>query len=282
MKTTFTGDRVPRAVVPIVEDFISTFKLKPTQSSDKRKSIGGSSSSSSSGGSSSSSSSGGGKFGQTNPASVLPESKGTTVIKQKLSTKNFGLTEYLTQNGKFLNTMYGSGDKNGGGSGKPLTKENPPVGITLHWSAGDTYKGAHSTLISRGNGKTYSLSYHIEVGEDGVPYQFSSLFRTAAHAGCPADKGSRCKDLNKYPPTIAISYVGGVEGGYGTNTDSGCARVAYARSWEDWQTEEISVPFCKHGAKRGRYGLKVCCKENENCGYGCFKGSNATEYSSFS
>ena len=54
MKTTFTGDRVPRAVVPIVEDFISTFKLKPTQSSGNRKSI-------SSGGSSS----GGGSFSST-------------------------------------------------------------------------------------------------------------------------------------------------------------------------------------------------------------------------
>jgi hypothetical protein len=82
MKTTFTGDRVPRAVVPIVEDFISTFKLKPTQSSDKRKSIGGgssssSSSSSSSGGSSSSSSSSsqsldGGNFSNLSRIKVQP------------------------------------------------------------------------------------------------------------------------------------------------------------------------------------------------------------------
>jgi len=40
MKTTFTGDRVPRAVVPIVEDFISTFKISPTQTpAGGRKSI---------------------------------------------------------------------------------------------------------------------------------------------------------------------------------------------------------------------------------------------------
>ena len=53
MKTTFTGDRVPRAVVPIVEDFISTFKISPTQTpAGDRKSIGtGGSSGGSSGGS---------------------------------------------------------------------------------------------------------------------------------------------------------------------------------------------------------------------------------------
>ena len=287
VNTTFVGDRIPYAVVPVIEDFISTFKLKPQQKGQERKSLKGSSGSSGGSGGSG----GSGRAGSPVPVSSLPASNNTEVIKNKLQAQDFSLVPYLTTAaqvadyggtaGRFLNTFYAKNEGGGSGSawGKGTRRENGPDGITLHWSAGDTYEGAFSTLISRGKKGQYALSYHIEIGQDGVAYQFSSLDRTAAHAGCPSSKINGCNDQN--PSTVGISYAGGVEGGYGTTYKGNCTRVGYQRTWEEWQTEELTVPFCKFGQKKGEFGYFVCCSEGDTkCSYGCFKGSSESEYKS--
>ena len=260
MQTTFTGDRIPYAVVPIVEDIVSTFKVKPIQNGNKKslKSGGGSSTSKS------------GSRAKGNPGKPidlgkLPTSETTTKILETLKTNAFKLVPYKYKKGDkevWLNTEYPN-------QGYSFTKGGrEPEGILLHWSAGHTYEGAHSTLRKR-ECTNCNLSYHIEIGEDGVAYQFSDLNRSAAHGGCPSSKGPRCKGLNAQ--TIAISYVGGVESGAAadwTNKKTGKTSrtgVAYARSWEQWQSEELTTPFCKNGTVRGSSGLYVC---SDNGKYG--------------
>ena len=260
MTTTFTGDRIPYAVVPIVEDIVSTFKVKPIQNGDKKSLKSGGSSTSKKYGSVSK-----GTPGKPVDLSIIKPSTETKVILNTLTTNKFELVPYKYKVGNkevWLNTEYPK-------QGYSFTKGGrEPEGIVLHWSAGHNYVGAHSTLRTR-ECNNCNLSYHIEVGEDGVAYQFSDLNRSAAHAGCPASKGPRCKGLNS--KTIAISYVGGVESGAaadwtdkktGKTTRSG---VSYARTWEQWQSEELTTPFCKNGTVRGTSGLYVC---SDNGKYG--------------
>ncbi|MDB4326179.1 phage tail tip lysozyme [bacterium] len=245
MKTTFTGDRVPFATVPIVEDLISTFKIKPQQSGKKKSLKSGGSGSSGSRGKA-----GTGKKGNDVDLSTIPPSTNTANIRKKLNDSNFKLVQRNTENGKLLNTEFGNG------SGKRFVSgEYEPLGIMLHWSAGWTSEQAFSVLRQRGNGTTYNLSYHIEISEDGVAEQFADFNRSAAHGGCdPAGKPG-CKSLNKgSTPTMGVSYAGGIEGGHLTEGYP----EAYVRTWEDWNEETKTTPFCPKGTKRGKFGYYEC------------------------
>ena len=164
--------------------------------------------------------------------SSIPPSTETKVIREKLG--DFKLVQRLTENGKLLNTEYGSG------SGSRLEKgKKEPLGIMLHWSAGWTGEQAFEVLRSRGNGRTYNLSYHIEIGEDGTAEQFADFNRTAAHGGCDPTGKRGCKDLNRGSiPTMGVSYTGGIEGGH---LSKGYPE-AYVRTWEDWQQETKTTP----------------------------------------
>ena len=246
MKTTFTGDRVPYATVPIVEDLISTFKLRPQQAGET-KSLKSSGGSGGSGGGARGRSSGGSK-GNDVDLSTIPPSTTTDTIREKLG--DFKLVQRLTENGKLLNTEYGKG------SGKSFVKgKYEPLGIMIHWSASWTSESAFSTLRQRGNGRTYNLSYHIEIDENGVAEQFADFNRTAAHGGCDPYGKPGCKSLNKgNTPTMGISYTGGIEGGHLTKGNP----EAYVRTWEDWQQETKTTPFCPKGTSRGRYGYWEC------------------------
>lgn len=259
MKTTFTGDRVPYATVPIVEDLISTFKLRPQQDGKTKslKSSGGSS-----GGGAGRARSGGGQKGGDVDVSKIPSSENVKEILTKLG--DFKLVQRNTENGKLLNTEFGKG------SGKAFVKgKYEPLGIMLHWSASWTSESAFSTLRQRGDGRTYNLSYHIEIDENGVAEQFADFNRSAAHGGCEPYGKRGCKSLNKgRTPTMGISYTGGIEGGY---IKSNGEAAAYVRTWEDWQQEEKSSPFCTKGTSQDRYGYWAC---SESGTWGTTKGGS--------
>ena len=261
MKTTFTGNRVPYAQVPIVEDIVSTFKLKPTQKGERKSLKSGKSSSSTST-----------KTITTtraiDPSKDFPGSKLSAKLLNSLASVK--VEESKTKDGFFGNEAFGhinyKRNKFAVSPGGGL-----PTGIAIHWTAGLKYKGLQSG-IARCGGGCY-IGYHYRIQNTGEIIQTGSLDLAANHAGC-SSTDPKCFDLNgKYhaPATIGISYEGGVEGGWGKqakdkegNLIDAASSSAYIRTWEQWQTEELTVPFCPNGfAKRRKKGYYVCAKDGE-------------------
>jgi N-acetyl-anhydromuramyl-L-alanine amidase AmpD len=247
VKTTFTGDRIPQTVVPVIEDIVVLYDIKRGEGSPT--SFGGQSTSSSSSGPT-------GSYDLSNIAITTDNQKIIEYLKTSAVDSNgeptgeeFKLTEYENVSlGKEGNWAAGQ-----------------PSGIDLHWTAGYTTAGAYTTL------KEKRLGYHIVLGEDGVAYNFSPLDQKASHGGCGTvypnsnKSAGTCRSQNS--KAIGISYVGGVESGRSALYDGKKSGVAYARTWEQWQEAEITVPFCPNGTKRGSSGLFVCA-DNKDYGEG--------------
>ena len=250
MKTTFTGDRIPYAVVPIVEDLVSTFKLKPSQSNATTSLK-------------SSSSTGGGSTSATRSKfdiSKLPSSEDTTVILENL--QGVDVQEHREKNkycdlpdGCFGNEMF-----NGINRKDKKFAENgtgDPTGIVLHWVGGWKF----SSLMSGVRDDSWYAGYHYRIDWDGTLLQTGNLDLVSNHAGCKGTKG--CFGLNGQggsPGTIGISYEGGIESGW--LRDDGSV-ATYIRTWEQWQEETLQVPFCPKGVKPNG-GRPWVCDDSEN------------------
>jgi N-acetyl-anhydromuramyl-L-alanine amidase AmpD len=282
MKTSFEGVRMSHATVPVVEDFISTFNIKPSKEGAKRKSLkgtGGNSNKASGGGSSSSSSSTTGaksvsglyypiEIATTNVTDANGNTKNITKkIREGLVARGFNLKQILTSNSKYKGralkdgTFYNETQTvNAPAKGNPVqypkysgTDERGPKGIQIHWTAGYTTKSAIDTLGSKG------LAYSILIGEDGPAYQISNLERSTYHAGCTSGC-PRCKGgMNQ--KALGISYVGGIEAGSKVSANAG-----YLRTWEDWQTEEKIVPWCPNGTIWNSEGITSCSDKEVTSG----------------
>jgi len=284
MKTTFEGVRMSHATIPIVEDFISTFNIKPSKEGAKRKSLkgtgSGSNKASGSGTSSSSSSTTGAKsisgiyYPQEIATTSVTDKDGKTKnitkkIRDGLIERGFNLNQVLTDGDirKYTDAagnVTGTAKVKDGSFYNEVTRDNGtswnadpwpeysnangkrgPKGIQIHWTAGWTTKSATSTLAKRG------LAYNILIGEDGKAYQITNLDKKGAHAGC-VDSGTAChQGMNS--KSLGISYVGGIEGGSKISRNAG-----YLRTWDEWQTEEKTVPWCPKGTKYNSEGITSC------------------------
>jgi len=246
VQTSFTGDRIPQTTVPLIEDVLALYDI---QKGNGSTSIGGQSTFNFSSGPT-------GSYDLSNIPITTDNQKIIDYLKTSAVNENgeptgeeFKLTEYQNLSlGKEGNWAAGQ-----------------PSGIDLHWTAGYTTTSAFKTL------KEKRLGYHIVLGEDGVAYNFSPLDQKASHGGCGTvypnsnKSAGTCRSQNS--KAIGISYVGGVESGRSALYDGEKSGVAYARTWEQWQEAEITVPFCPNGTKRGSSGLFVCA-DNKDYGEG--------------
>ncbi len=283
MKTSFEGVRMSHATVPIVEDFISTFNIKPSKEGAKRKSLKGTGSNSNKASNYSYSSSSSSTTGMKSVSGLYSpiEIATTTVTDEQGNTKNitkkireglvargFNLNQVLTKgdsrkytdangnvidvkqikDGSFYNEVTRINGKNWMAGDWPKysgSEERGPKGIQIHWTAGWTLKQTTTVLANRG------LAYSILIGEDGKAYQITNLDKKGAHAGCVSDTVACHRGMNS--KSLGISYVGGIEGGTERSINNG-----YLRTWEDWQTESKTVPFCPKGTKKNKEGIASC------------------------
>lgn len=243
MKTTFKGDRIPQAEVPLIEDIIAQFDLAQVDvgaSSDTDTT----STSSSGGGSSSGSRTGGSTNPSSNPVdlSKISDSTDIAAIRSYLENKDFfnEINEV-----RFPDPTYdypkGENSNQNGGYAKRDPQKDPGQfhnyeqrvvgekfeGIMLHWTGGwnNGVGSTIKTLLTRANpnkkGSVFRLHYHIIVDGDGVPHQIADLQKKVNHGGPLANA-----------TTLGLSYQGGVEKGDGET---------YTRTWEDWQNPSLNL-----------------------------------------
>jgi hypothetical protein len=239
VKTSFTGDRIPQTTTPLVEDVIALYEIQ--RGEGETTSLGGGSSSTFGGGSAT------GSYDLSN----LETNEDTTQILDFLKTSAVDI------NGDPINSPFELKDWENASLGSEGKWPNGgPEGIDLHWTAGHTKESAFTTL------KTGGLGYHIVLGEDGIAYRFSPLEQITSHGGCGKvyPKGLKppgtCRSLNS--KAIGISYVGGVESGRSFLYKGEKSGSPYARTYDQWQTPQITTPVCPNGTKIGSSGISVC------------------------
>ena len=287
MKTTFEGVRMSHATIPVVEDFISTFNIKPSKEGAKRKSLkstgSGSNKASGYGSSSSSSSTTGTK---SISGIYYPQEIATTSVTDKDgNTKNITkkIREGLIERGFNLNQVLTDGDyrqktkADGSNDGPPIPyRDGTFYNETIVKSSGENWypsdyawpkysnsdkRGPRGIQIHWTAGWTTKsatktlgkrgLCYSILIGEDGKAYQITNLDKKGAHAGCVSKDTACHQGMNS--KALGISYVGGIEGGSKISRNAG-----YLRTWDDWQTAEKTVPWCPKGTKYNSEGITSC------------------------